>query len=189
MLAQTRQIHHEGVFELAVNICLHLVEVGVFAPLGELGAKNLFPVRAPFDLFHTLTGNQRARTRHRLVLADLGGMQVLVVESERLIVVIHLGQVGVGENVRQHPPFATNTRFNPTVVTAHPAALPLGLVLPLFGIADTGLGLDIVEPGVLHTFATGPDIFAGHRTGVATNTLIKIENHAYLGTNFHFTAS
>ena len=189
MLAQSRQVHHEGVFKLAIDICLHLVEVGVFAPLGELGAQDLFPVRAPFDLFHALTGNQRAWACHRLVLADLGGMQVLVVESERLIVVVHFGQVGVGEDIRQHPPFATNTRFNPAIGTAHPAALPLGLVLPLFGIADTGLSLDIVEPGVLHTFATGPDIFAGHRTGVATDTLIKVENHAYLGTNFHFTAS
>ena len=162
MLAQARQVHHEGVFELAVDIRLYFVEVGVFAPLGELGAEDLFPVRAPLDLFHALTGNQRAWACHRLVLTDFGGMQVLVVESERLIVVVHFGQVGVGENIRQHPPFATNTRFYPTVGTAHPAALPLGLVLPLFGIADTGLGLDIVEPGVLHTFATSPNIFAGH---------------------------
>src|SRR3546814_9262855 len=45
VLAQARQVHHEGLFELAVNLLLHALEVAVLAALGELGAEDLLPVR------------------------------------------------------------------------------------------------------------------------------------------------
>src|SRR5690606_27354468 len=43
VLAQARQVHHEGVFVLAVDVGLHLVEVLVLAALGKLGTEDFFP--------------------------------------------------------------------------------------------------------------------------------------------------
>ena len=69
VLAQPRQVHHEGVFELAVDLLLHALEVVVLRALGELAAQDLLPVRAPLDLLHALAGDQRARPRGREGLA------------------------------------------------------------------------------------------------------------------------
>ena len=162
VLAQARQIHHEGVLELAVDIRLHLVKVLVLAALGELGTENLFPVRTPFDFLHALSGDQRTRPCNRLVLGVASGVQMLVIEIERLVVVVDLGQIRVGEDVRQYPETATDLRADLAGAVAHPAALPLVLVLPLFRVTDTGLGLDVVEPRVFHAFTAGPYVFAGH---------------------------
>src|SRR5680860_166277 len=41
VLAQPRQVHHEGVFELAVDVLLDVVEVLVLAGVAELAAENL----------------------------------------------------------------------------------------------------------------------------------------------------
>src|SRR5690606_5198923 len=76
VLAQARQVHHEGLLELAVDLLLHAVEVAVLAAPGELGAQDLLPVRPPFDLVHALAADQRARARGRLVLAVRGLVQV-----------------------------------------------------------------------------------------------------------------
>src|SRR3546814_9945301 len=69
-----------------------LLEVAVLAALGELGAEDLLPVRAPVDLLHALAADQRARARGRLVLAVRGLVQMLVVEVERLVVIVDLQQ-------------------------------------------------------------------------------------------------
>src|SRR5690606_34839344 len=47
VLAQARQVHHEGLLERAVDLALHVVEVLVLGALRELGTENLLPVRAP----------------------------------------------------------------------------------------------------------------------------------------------
>ena len=65
MLAQARQIHHEGVFELAVHLLLHALEIVILGALGEFAAENLLPVRAALDLLHPLAGDQRTRSRSR----------------------------------------------------------------------------------------------------------------------------
>ena len=105
VLAQPRQIHHEGVFELAVDVLLHAFEIVVLRALGEFAAEDFLPVRAPFDLLHALAGDQRARTRGRHRRHFRRFLQVLVVEGERLVVVVDLRQIGIGEDVGQHPPF------------------------------------------------------------------------------------
>src|SRR5690606_15940682 len=99
---------------------------------------------------------------------------------ERLVVVVDGRQVRVGEDVRQHAKLPTDPRVDGAVAVAHPAALPLVLVLPLLGVADAGLGLDVVEPGVLHAFTTGPDVLAGDRAGVAADALVQVQDHAHL---------
>src|SRR5208282_371266 len=55
VLAQPRQIHHEGVLELAVDVLLHVGKVVVLGALGELATQDFLPVRAPLDLLHPLT--------------------------------------------------------------------------------------------------------------------------------------
>ena len=52
VLAEPRQIHHEGVFELAVDVLLHGLEIIVLRALVEFATENFLPVRPPFDLLH-----------------------------------------------------------------------------------------------------------------------------------------
>ncbi len=104
------------------------------------------------------------RLRGRAVGAGLHlrrALQVVVVEGEGLVVVVDLRQVGVGEDAHQQLPLAALARLDAAVGLAHPAAVPLVLVLPLLRVADAGLGLDVVEPGVFHAGAAGPDVLAG----------------------------
>ncbi|MNY24910.1 hypothetical protein D3C86_1586530 [compost metagenome] len=114
------------------------------------------------------------------MLAALGAVQVLIVEGEGFVVVVDLRQVGVGEDVRQHPPLAADARVDRAVGIAHPAAAPFLLVGPLLGVTDPGFGFDVVVPGVFDAFAAGPDVLAGHRTGVATDALVQVQHHADL---------
>ena len=131
MLAQPRQVHHEGVFELAVHLLLDAFEIGVGRALGEFAAQDLLPVRTPFDLLHALAGDQRARPRGREGL-ELGRLlQVLVVEGEGLVVVVDLRQVGIGEDVGEDAPLAADPRLDLAVALARPAAVPALLVLPV----------------------------------------------------------
>lgn len=101
MLAQARQIHHEGVFELAVHRLLHVVEVLIFGAFFKLAAEDLFPVRTAGDLVHPLAGDQRARTGDRLMFALRRVMQILVVIIKRLVVIIDARQMRVGEDFTQ----------------------------------------------------------------------------------------
>src|SRR5690606_39872482 len=71
---------------------------------------------------------------------------------------------------------------------ALPATVPLILVLPFLWITDARLGLDVVEPGVLDTVTAGPHILAGDRAGVATDALVQVQDHGYLGADFHYVA-
>ena len=58
-----------------------------------------------------------------------------------------------------------------------------------FGIADAGLGLDIVEPGVFHAFAAGPHVLAGDGAGVAADALVEVQHHRDLRADFHSAVS
>src|SRR6516165_6015978 len=59
MLAKTRQIHHEGIFELAVNVLLHSLKIVILRALVELAAENLLPVRSPFNFRHRPAADER----------------------------------------------------------------------------------------------------------------------------------
>src|SRR5262245_26468375 len=189
VLAQPRQIHHEGVFELSVDFLLHALEVHVLRALGEFAAQDFLPVGAPLDLLHALAGDERARPRGRGGLQLRRVLQVLIVEGEGLVVVVDLGQVRVGENLRQHAPFRAHPRLDPAVALAHPAAVPALLVLPVLGISDAGLGLDFVEPGVFHALPVRPNVLASDGAGVAADALVEVEHHRNLGADFHSAAS
>jgi hypothetical protein len=108
-----------------------------------------------------------------------------VVEVERLVVVVDLRQVGIGEDLGEDAPLGAHLRLDLAVGLADPAAVPLLLVLPFLGIADAGLGLDIVEPGVFDALAIGPDVLAGHRAGVTADALVEVEHHADLRADLH----
>src|SRR5262249_2727859 len=108
-----------------------------------------------------------------------------VVVGERLVVVVDLGQVRIGEDIGEHAPARADARLQPAALQAPPAAAPLVLVLPLLGIADAGLGFDVVEPGVIDAVARGPEVLSGHRAGVAADALVEVEHHRDLGADLH----
>jgi hypothetical protein len=109
-----------------------------------------------------------------------------VIEGERLVVVVDLRHVRVGEDVQQAVQLGAGFQLQ-LAVLQFPAAAPDLLVFPLLRIADAGLGFDVVEPGVFHALAVGPHVLAGHRTGVATDALVQVEDEGELRSDFHFT--
>ena len=189
VLAQARQIHHEGVFILSIDILLHLIEVVVLRALRELAAEDFLPVRALIDLLHPLAGDLRAGPRGRERSHVGRGLQVVVVEIERLVVVVDLGHGRVGEDVRQDPPFRPLLGMQLARGRAHPAAVPALLVLPVRRIAGAGLRLDVVEPRVFDTFARRPHVLAGDRAGVTPDAFVEVQDLADLRTNSHSAAS
>ena len=110
---------------------------------------------------------------------------MLVVVGERLVVVVYLRQVGVGEDVGQDFQTAALLGHELAVGFAHPAAVPFFLIFPVFREADAGLGLDVVEPGVFHAVAARPYVFAGNGAGVAADTFVQVQHHADLRSDFH----
>src|SRR5690606_25553017 len=158
VFAQPRQVHQERLLELAVDLLLDPGEIVVAGPLRDLAAEVVLPVAAPFDLLQDLAGYEGSRLGRRLCLDLRRLLQPLVLERVRLVEVVDLGEVGVGEDLRQDPPFRALARLDPAVLLPDPAALPAVLVLPVLGIADPRLGLDVVEPDVFDALAVGPDV-------------------------------
>jgi glycosyltransferase involved in cell wall biosynthesis len=59
VFAQPRQVHHESLFKLAVDLLLNVMEIVILRALRELAAQDFLPVRSPFDLPHALAGDLR----------------------------------------------------------------------------------------------------------------------------------
>ena len=154
MLAKPWQVHHEGMFKLAVNILLYLVKVLVTGALGELGSENFFPVGSGLNFFHALARNQRARPRGGLVLADGSGVQVLIIKIEGLVVVLDLRHIPGLLNIFANTfNLAADARFYITILLTLPTAVPFILIFPLIGKTDAWLGFNVIEPGILHALA------------------------------------
>ena len=189
MFAQPRQIHHEGILILSIHLLLDAFEIVILAALLELPAQDFLPVGAFLDLLHPLARDPRPGPGGRKCRALGGGFQVVVVEIERLIVIVDLGQVRVAEDVGQDTPLVALLGLQLAGAGPFPAAVPAGLVLPIGGIAKARLGLDVVEPGVFDSVAAGPDVLAGNGAGVAPDTFIEVQHHADLSADFHSAAS
>src|SRR5699024_4046193 len=140
----------------------------------------------PFDLFHGAPRHQRDWPGDRRRLQLRRGVQVFVVEGEWFVVIVDFRQVGVGEDIGQHGQAPALPGHELAVFLAPPTAFPALLVFPVLGIADAGLGLDVVEPDIFHAFARGPDVLAGHRTGMAADALVEVHHHRDLATYFHY---
>jgi len=118
VFAQTWQGKHEGVFKLTVNVRLNLVEVFILTAFGKFCAEDFLPVWPPFDFVHALPGNQRSRTCHGLMIARRCVVQVLVIEIERLVIVVNRGQIRVGKDIRQHAKPPADAWLNFAIGTA-----------------------------------------------------------------------
>src|SRR5215831_10511583 len=105
------------------------------------------------------------------------------------VIIVDFRQIRIGKDVCQPPPLRADLRFDLAVLLAAPATVPPVLVLPIFRIADTRLGFDVVEPGIFHALAIGPHILAGDRAGMTPDALVEIEYHRNLRADFHSAAS
>lgn len=133
MLAQAREVHHKGVFELAVHLFLHGFEVTVAGAFLELTAEQFLPVRAPVNFIHPLAADQRAWAGGRQIFSLRRVVQMLVIVGERFVVIVNHRQHRVGEYLRQHANPIAEAGRQFTADAADPAALPLLLVFPVFG--------------------------------------------------------
>ncbi len=182
MVADARQILHE---HRVVGLDHLLVfEVQVLGRVNLGAGEVVVPVGASLDLLDLLPGDLGECLGHGLVLRLLGAGQVAVIEVEGLVVIFDLRHVGLEEHVGEGGALAHGLQLELFPVD-HPAPLEALLVLPLPGVTDAGLGLDVVPPHVFGALPVGPDVLAGNGTGVAADALVQVEHHDYLGSNIH----
>ncbi len=158
--------------------------------LGSLAACSREPARSssqfgPPPQVEALAGDLRLRPRRRLAVCRRRRDQVLVVVGPGLVVVVDARQVGVPEDVGQLVQLAAGAQLEAALAVELPAPAPLALVLVVARVAAAGLGLDVVEPGVLHAAPVGPDVLAGDRAGVTADALVEVHHHPHLGTDAH----
>ena len=183
MVAHTRQIAHEQVFHVHLDLAPDLVgtdQVVVLA--GVVGAGQVVvPVWSPLDV-HALAGHERARAGDGLVLAALGRRELLVVVGPGLEVVVDAGLLRVVEHLEQADEGVAGAQSQ-LAALEFPAAAPLVLVFPATWIADARPGLDVVEVHVFGALAVGPRVLAGYRARMAAKALVQVHDHGDLGFN------
>ena len=184
MLADARQVEHEGLLEFELHFVGHPGQQWISANLLGSAAEVVIPVRAPGHL-GVLAGDQRLRTRHRRGVHRRRGQQGLVVVGPRVVVVRHRGQVRVREDVEQPLDPRSRLERQLAALVECPAALPLFLVLVLARISLSGTGFHVVEPGVLHAATVGPGLLAGDAAGVASDAFVEVHHHRELSHDFH----
>ena len=101
MVAHARQIQVEGVLELPVHFLLDVVHVHIDAALGVFTSQIVFPVRSPGDFFHGVPAIMRKRTCCRRRLGQRRILQMRIVVGERLVVIVDLRHIRIGENIQQ----------------------------------------------------------------------------------------
>ena len=185
VLADARQVHHEDRLVVGPHLLLEAVaHVRVLTHLVGTSGEVVLPVGPPLQA-HPLPGHLRLGPRDRLVLLPAGGDERAVVVGPRLVVVVELRQVRVGEQRGELTQRAAGLQAQAAAAVQLPAALPLLLVLPRLRVADAGLGLDVVEPHVLRALAIRPHGLAGDRAGVAPDALVEVHHHPDLGHDAH----
>jgi len=188
VLADPRQVEHEGLFELEPDLVLRLaahlldkrVEVTELAGAAEV----VVPVRRPGDL-GVLTGDERLRPGDGEVVAERRLYEVLVVVGPRLVVVTELGLDRAGEDAEQLADPAPGLEGEVAAAVERPAATPLILVLVATRIPLPRAGFHVVEPHVLGSRAVGPGLLAGDGAGVAADALVEVHDHRHLSHDAH----
>ena len=188
VLTNTRQVEHEGLLELELNLVLSLlanllnqrVQVTVLGRTSQV----VVPVHTPLDL-GVLTGDEGDRLSSREVITQRSTGQVLVIVGPGLVVVVQLGLNRGSEDREELLEAVTALELQTTALVQHPAALPLLLILVTAGVTLTGTSLNVVEPDVLGTGSVRPCLLTGHGAGVAADALIERHHHSNLCHNAH----
>lgn len=100
VLADARQVEHEGLFELELHLVLDALEHRILDGVLLRAAEVVVPVGRPLDV-HLLAAQQRVRRRHRKTVPGGRVEQRLVVVAPRLVVVRDARHLGVAEDARQ----------------------------------------------------------------------------------------
>ena len=188
VLADPRQVEHEGGVEFQLHLLLRLAAHLFQHRIAELGMRRapeiVVPVGGPLDL-HVLAGNQGLGLRHRKIVAGRGVDEVLVVVGPGLVVVVQLRLDRAGEDAEELGQPAAGLQLQLPAAVQFPAALPLLLVLVTARIPLPGTGLHVVEPDVFGARPVGPGLFAGDGAGVAADALVQCHHHCCLGHDAH----
>ncbi len=108
MLAYARQVHHEHLFEVHLDLFLQAAHVRILHSGYMRASQVVLPVRPPFNI-HITSGHRRFRPGYRLVFFGRAVRQLLVFVRPRLVIVVKRRLVRVMENVQQ--PFGSAARF------------------------------------------------------------------------------
>jgi hypothetical protein len=185
VLADPRQVEHERLFIAGLDLILDPLGQGVGVDALRRSGEVVVPVRAPLDRVHRLARQLRTGAGDRVVLGERRGDQLLVVVGPRLVVVVDHRHVRVREDAQELLDPAAGLEAQATLAIELPPSVPLFLVLPALRIAESRLGLDVVEPHVLGAGPIGPDLLAGDRAGVAADALVEVHHHSDLCLDLH----
>src|SRR5690606_33600413 len=165
VLADARQVEHEGLLEFQLDLLGDLAEQHVLLAVAVRTAEVVVPVRRPGDL-QVLAGDEGLGAGDRGVFLQGGVDEGLVVVGPGLVflgpglaLVAQGRQAGVAEAGDQLLQPAAGLEAAPASLVQSPAAAPGVLVLVAAGVAPAGPCLDVREPRVLNPVAVGPRRF------------------------------
>ena len=180
---QVVEDHSLQLMQLRLNARGNPLQVGVVVGVDLGAAQVVVPVWPGFDV-HGFAGDHRDRNSCGLIIPSGGVEQILVAEGERLVVIFQVGQRRVEKQVEQ--PFDFRVQAQPQIpIFQFPSTVVMLLVLPLRGIAGAGPGLDVVPPHIFCPLAVGPQVLAGHGTGMAADAFIQVKEHAHVCAYVH----
>src|SRR5690606_21798638 len=184
VLADARQVEHEGLLEHELDLVGGLAQHGVV--LEQLGAARevVVPVRAPADL-HVLAADERLGPGDGHVLLLRRRREVLVVVRPRLVVVVDRRHLRAREDRQEVLEPTARLELQATARVERPATLPAFLVLVGAWVALTGPGLAVVDPHVLGPGAVRPRLLARDRARVAPDALVEVHDHRHLCHDAH----
>src|SRR5659263_71449 len=186
VLADARQVEHEGLLDLGRHLLAHLLEDRVLLHRLRRPTQRVVPGGRPRDGVHGLARDLRARAGRGQILRVLGrGEQVVVLVRPGLVVVLHERHARVGEDGRELLEAPAGPRSQLPGCGPDPPALPLLLVLVPAGVAHPGFRLHVVEPDVLGAGPVGPCLLARDRTGVAADALVEVHDNRDLRHDLH----
>lgn len=146
----------------------------------------IVPIRSGLNRVTVLASDHRNSTGRGLIIPLRSVEEVLVIVGPGFEIVINTREIGVIKDVRESPPLALKAKAAlPRARVTLPPTTILLLVLLKGPVADTGLCLNVIPEDVLGALTICPDVLAGDRAGVATDALVKVEDHRKLGTDVH----
>lgn len=183
MLANAWKMEHEHVLEVEERIRIEIFEIDIIHAGRVHACQVIFPTRPPRN-FRRLTRESGSWSGSRLSCTERTCYKILVIVGPGLVVIVNGRKIRVMKYLQEllysaacsKPQRSLLEYLSPTVFT---------LILPFLGIADSRLGLHVVEPHVLGTRPCGPNMLARDTTCVAADALVKIHHHGNLGSNLH----
>lgn len=177
VIEKERKINNEGVLKMEVDLIIKEIKIVVIREIGELEEENLLKVREKLDIINKIEGDKRERKGGRNGEDLEWSMEMEVIEIERLVIIVDLRKVGIGENIGEDEKFWENIRIDIEVIIEKKEEVKIIMVLKLIGKKEEGIGIEIVEKGILEELKIGKEVFESDGEGVEEDKIVEIKKN------------